>query len=206
MLKNSGIILFVGLLSSCGGGGGDAAPVATAPANSSGFPSVAGRYSFNTGTFNFTCSDGSTGTNPALALNVDVTQNANALTLVSTSAGSSTPGLTVIDSTGTTGNVAADSSFILNQTTTANITGISGTVVLSYNQTGSFTSSGWSGTYTYSASSASFGSCTYVASYTGTKVTSKPSLARKEFNLNNDLPTDIYDQFSIIGSLLGTIN
>ena len=186
------------ILSACSSGGGDSTPTSTNP---SGFPDVAGRYSFNTSTFNISCSDGSTGTNPAIALNFDVIQNVNVITLVNTNAAGGIPGITIIDSTDTTGNVQTNSSFIITQITTANIDGISGTVNLNYNTTGSFSSNGWSGTYTYTASSASLGSCTFTGSFTGTKITAaKPITTSKQINKNNELPIDIYDQFSIIGS------
>ena len=200
-MKNIYIIsILTIILSACSSGGGDSSPAST---NSSGYPDVAGRYSFNTGTFNISCSDGSTGTNPAIALNFDVIQNANVITLVNTNAAGGIPGITFIDSTDATGNVQTNSSFIITQITTANIDGISGTVNLNYNQTGSFLSNGWRGTYTYTASSVSLGSCTFTASFTGSKITTPAArVSSKSINENNELPVNIYDQFSIIGSSL----
>jgi hypothetical protein len=200
MLKKSFMVLCLINLMACSGGGSS-----SAPANSSSFPDVAGRYSFNTDTLDFSCSDGAVGTNPAIALNFDVTQSANVITLKNTNAGSGIPGVTVIDSTGLTGNVQTNSSFIITEIATANIDGISGTVNLNYNQTGSFSSNGWSGTYTYTASSATIGSCTFTTSFTGSKIsTSTAKISSILINENNDLPVNIYDQFSIIGSSLAT--
>jgi hypothetical protein len=187
-------------LTACGGGGGDASPTST---NSSGFPNVAGRYSFNTGTVSVSCSDGATSTNPAIALNFDVTQNANVITLANTNESGNIPGITIIDSTDSAGNVQQNSSFITTQIATANIDGISGTVNLNYNLTGSFSSNGWSGTYAYTASSASLGSCTFTTSFTGSKITTTAAkISAAKINENNELPVNIYDQFSIIGSSL----
>lgn len=192
------ILILSIILTACGGG--DSSPTST---NSSGFPDVAGRYSFNTGSVSFSCSDGSTGTNPAIALNFDVTQNANVITLANTNASGNIPGITIIDSTDSAGNVQENSSFIVTQIATANIDGISGTVNINYNVTGSFTSSGWSGTYTYTASSASFGSCRFTTSFTGSKITTaRASLTSNEINESNSYPIDFYDQFGIIGSFI----
>lgn len=190
MFRIAVIVFLASVISACGGGGAG---------GSSNFPDVSGRYSFNTSPFNYSCSDGATGTNPALALNFDVFQNVNVITLVNLNSGG-IPGITILDSTATTGNVQSDSSFIVTQITTAIIDGISGTVNLFYNMTGRISSNGWSGTYTYTASSASLGSCTFAASFTGTKITVlKPNLVSKQLNENN-YPVSIYDQFSIIGS------
>ena len=188
------------ILSACSSEGGDSTP---APTNLSGFPDVAGRYSFNTDTFNISCSDGSTGTNPAIALNFDVIQNVNVITLVNTDATGGIPGITFIDSTDTTGNVQTNSSFIVTQIATADIDGISGTVNVNYNLTGSFSSNGWSGAYTYIASSAPSGSCTFTTLFTGTKIiASAVIISSTKINEYNELPVNIYDQFSIIGSSL----
>ena len=186
-------------LSSCGSDSD------TATNNSSGYPDVAGRYSFNTSTFNISCSDGSSGTNPAIALNFDVTQNANVITLVNTNAAGGIPGITFLESTDATGNIQTNSSFIITQIATATFDGISGIVNLSYNQTGSFTSTGWSGTYTYTATSATLGSCTFTASFTGSKIITANSInTSKQINEKQSFPVDIYDTFSIIGSSIGT--
>ena len=198
MIKYLFIIASALAVSACGGGGGGGSPPST---NSSGFPDVAGRYPLNTSSFNVSCSDGSAGTNPPIALNLDVTQSVNAIRLTNTSSGGGAPSITIIESTSMTGNVETNASFITNQHATANLDGISGIVRLNYNITGNFSSNGWSGTYKYTASSSSLGTCTYTASFSGTKITAaKADLASKQINDNYGLPVDFYDQFSIIGS------
>jgi hypothetical protein len=186
-------------LMACGGGSSSS----STPTNSSSFPDVAGRYSFNTDTLDFSCSDGAIGINPAIALNFDVTQNANVITLKSINAGSGIPGITVIESTGLAGNVQTNSSFIITEIVTANIDGISGTVSLNYNLAGSFSSNGWSGIYTYIVSSAPIGTCTFTTLFNGSKITTSiAKISSIPINENNELPVNIYDQFSIIGSSL----
>lgn len=183
------------LISGCSGGGGGT----VAPTTASSFPNVVGSYSFNTSVFNMTCTDGSTATNPALALNFNVTQNANQITIVNTSVTGGIPGITIIDISDPIGNVQTNGTFILNQTATANFTGISGTVTLSYNQTGTFTTGGWSGTYTYTATAPSLGgSCTFKASFTGDKIVTGVQIESTLIDLNG-LPPDIYDTYGHIG-------
>lgn len=194
-------MLFI-LLSGCGGSGDDSTPTAT---NQSGFPAVAGRYSLNTSTFKISCSDGSTATTPAIALNFDISQNANVITLLNTNSSSSVPGITVIDSTANTGNVQENSSFITTQIITATIDGISGKTHVNYNLTGSFTSNGWSGTYTYIVSPATSGSCTCTAPFTGTKITSAKAdnISNPSYNIESN-PLNTYDSFSMIGTYMAT--
>ncbi len=184
--------------------GGDSAPASTT--NQTGFPEVAGRYSFNTNTVSVSCTDGSTTTNPAIALNFDVTQNANVITLVNTNAAGGVPGITFLDSTNATGNVQTNSAFIVTQISTASITGISGTVTLNYNITGNFISNGWNGTYAYTMNAASLsGSCTFTTSFSGTKITTVTTakILNTAYGFE-DIPIDLYDTFSMIGSSMAT--
>jgi len=189
------------LIQSCSSGGGDSTPAPTTT-NSTGFPEVSGRYSFNTSTFNISCSDGSTATNPAIALNFDITQNANVITVVNTNASGGIPGITILDTTGTTGNVQTDSSFIATQISTATITGITGTVSLNYNISGKFTSNGWSGTYIYNMSTASLGTCTFTSPFSGSKISAVTAakISNAPYDFEN-VQIDLYDSFSAIASL-----
>lgn len=197
MLKTILVSVVIVLLHGCGGGD---------DSNASSFPNVAGRYSFNTGNFDVSCSDGSKTTNPALALNFDVVQNVNVITLVNANAPVNVPGITVVDSTNATGNVETDSSFIVTQITTATIDGISGTVTLTYNIEGVFNTNGWSGTYTYFAASPGLGgTCSFKAPFSGTKIaSSRISPSSQELRKFEGLTVDFYDSFSILGSLVAT--
>lgn len=161
--------IFSAILTACGGGGGGGAT--SSATDSSDYPSIAGRYSFNTDQINMSCSDGSSDIIPALALNFELTQDVNVVALLNANALSGIPGITFIESTDLTGNVQANSSFIINQISTAYIDGISGAAYLNYNLTGSFYGNGWSGSYTYSISSAESGSCTFTTVFTGSKIT-----------------------------------
>ncbi len=84
-MKKKGLVVFVcvflitGLIAFCGrGGGGGTAPAPQTwlgPANSSGFPDVAGTYALTTSTIKYSCTDGSSGISPAVELNLVVTQS-----------------------------------------------------------------------------------------------------------------------------------
>ena len=187
------VIIF---LAACGGGGGSTTPTET---NSSGFPEVAGRYSFNTSNFSVSCSDGSTGTNPPVALNIRVSQTENSLLLENLSIGPGVPGITIISANNAQGNIQKDSSFIINQIIIADINGI-GRTTLNYSWTGNFSSSGWSGTYRYSST---FGldSCTFISTFTGDRIGSKEEIQIAENNSSYDFPVDIYDRFGVLAKL-----
>jgi hypothetical protein len=205
MIKNITLLSLVSLffVVGCGGGGGGGdAPEST---NSSGFPDVAGRYSFNTSAIGVSCTDGSTATNPAIALNFDIVQTDNQITLVNTNAAGGIPGITIIDSTDASGNVQKNSKFITSQITTATIDGIAGTVSLNYNVSGTFTSTGWSGTYTFTATSGILGTCTFSSTFTGDKINVSVALRGAVLSPAYDLeglPVDIYDSFSKIAASL----
>lgn len=207
LVKVAASVLLLIALSACGGGGGGGGGSSSIELNASGFPGVVGRYSFNTSTFDVSCSDGSAGTNPGLGLNFDISQNANVITLINTNTSGGVPGITIIDSTAATGNIQENASFIVSQIVTATIDGIVGTVTLNYNISGRFTSNGWSGTYIYTASAASFGSCTFESTFTGTKITTPTAASltnSKSLYYIESYPLDIYDSFSIIGSYMAT--
>jgi hypothetical protein len=141
------------------------------PTNSSGFPDVAGSYSFVTKTFSASCSDGSGDTSPAVSFNMGVTQNVNELSLINTSSSGVRPGITILESTGWGGLIQKNRSFNANQTATARQSGISGILNVSWNMSGTFTNNSWSGNYTVKISSVSFGeSCTYSTTFSGTKI------------------------------------
>jgi len=58
-------------------------------------------------------------------------------------------GFTVLEKSETTGNVNRDGSFILNKTVRARVDEYEVEVMIYYTASGTFTSSGWSGDYTY---------------------------------------------------------
>ena len=190
MIKIIIVSILAIFVSACSSGSNDSTST-----EASNFPNVAGRYSFNTSAFSFSCSDGSTGSNPPIAVNFDVSQNVNEIVLLNVNSGGNFPGITFIDSTDLAGNVQANYSFIATQIATANVDGIRGTVNLKYTLEGDFSSNGWSGTYTYSASSPSLGSCTFTATFNGSKIIMGSSDSSAErANESNYFPVNIYDQ------------
>jgi hypothetical protein len=199
------------LLAACGGGGvsNDVAPSGggggSPEPGESGFPDVAGRYSFNTNQIGVSCSDGSSTSNPPIALNFDILQEVNVITMFNTNT-DGVPGITFIESTDASGNVQMDSSFIITQNALATISGISGTVNVAYNITGSFSGDGWSGNYVYTASSTSLGSCTFTTNFTGTKIPDSVSAisVSESLDTTQGYPLDIYDSFSVLGSSMAT--
>lgn len=195
------ISLAFSVLVGCGGGGDSSAPL---PLGNSGFPEVSGRYSFNTGQVRMVCTDGSRATNPALALNFDVDQNANEITLSSTVSVGATPGLTVTNSSVAAGNVRPNSSFIVNQFAVARIDNVSGEVNISYNISGSFNQGGWSGSYSYNISSSSSGACDFTTAFSGTKISSaKVFIATPSLTEYKSVYANQYDSYGDVGSLIG---
>lgn len=191
--------LLVVFLFSCGSSGGDGPkPINT---NSSGFPDIAGRYSFNTAAISGSCDGGPVSYSPALALNFNITQDVNVITFVSDNVGGEIPGITIIEATDLSGNIRKDATFIVGQIITAEIVDIVGTVLITYSLSGKFIATGWSGSYEYKAID-SLGPCTYKTTFSGDKIT--PSLFKAEKNISekeNGLAIETYDSFgAIVGS------
>ena len=187
-------LLFL-LLPACGGGD-DAAP-AGPPPNESGYPNVVGTYAFNTTTFNYSCTDGETGTSPAVSFNIGISQSLNSLTLLNKSTGG-TPGVTILESSGMTGNVTKSSSFTTSETATALVDGITGQVTIIWNLSGQFTSSSWSGNYQFTATGIGF-SCTYKSTFSGEKISAQASLT----TIKTAPQMDVYDPYHAIGQTPG---
>jgi len=207
--KLSIILTLAFVMSACGGGGGgngSGNSTNTIPLNAAGFPNVAGNYSFNTKDVSYSCTDGSSGTNTPIALNFTVSQTDNTLTLTQTGSTGTIPGFTVTSITAAAGNVQKNAQFIINQSATATSTLIPGTLSVTYNTTGTFTTTGWSGTYKYSLYSAAYNAtCNFTTTFTGDKIAAALSALTKQ-NLEyirQNLPLDIYDSFSILGSSMG---
>jgi len=138
------------LLTGCGGGdGGDGSSDFTY--TPSGFPQVAGRYSLNTGTWTWTTM-GQSGSFGPTALTLDISQVDNHLTGVNPyldlQSGDQYMGFTLREESGVSGNVQKDGNFTITSSLRGSMDGV-GEVRVDYTLVGSFTSSGWSGTYTY---------------------------------------------------------
>ena len=157
------LAVLAGVMCGCdgggGGGGGD---------GGSGLGNVSGTYSFSTDTFDWTSTDGSSGSTPAVAFNAQVTQDGNTIVLISDSP--DTPGFVIIDESEMTGLIESDGSFIANSTLIGEMAGIPGRIDIRYTLEGQFTDSGWAGDYTYVASVLDEGvSFTYVTRFRGDK-------------------------------------
>jgi len=166
-----GGLLVVLLLVSCGGGGGggggSSSPSWNGPVNAAGFPDVDGKYSFNTGNISYTCTDGTKGTVSAVALNFEISQNANQL-LFYNPAASLIPGITIIESNNLTGNIEKTGYFIANQRVVAIINPLLGTNTINYNLSGYFNLTGWNGNYEYVGYNDYYNvSCTNNSTFTG---------------------------------------
>ncbi len=167
------LMVAVGLVA-CGGGGGDSSSSPTqqwnGPVDGSGYPVVAGTYAFTTGTVTMKCSDNSTGTGPALSMNVIVSQSQNAITL--TQANPIVPaGLTITSQTPMAGTVDTSGNFVMNESLVATLNGVPGDINVSYNVTGTFSPTNWTGVYIYTAYFTAYnGSCTYATTFSGNKL------------------------------------
>lgn len=195
-MKNVMILVcpFILMLSACGGGSSDSD-------DATDYPDVAGRYSFDTDDFDFTCSDGATGTESPISLILNITQDENQISFINESFSErhDISDITFIESTGLNGNVKEDGSFVATEIATVQIDEISGDVTVTYNLSGIFNENGWSGTYVYDAVS-SIGSCSFVSSFTGSIILSKPGELYSGEIYYEDYPVDIYDSFNVIGS------
>jgi hypothetical protein len=187
------------LVVGCGGGSGDESP--SIPLGDGGFPNVAGRYSFNTSAVRMSCTDGATATNPPIALNLDVSQSGNVITLANADGAGGVPGIDVVERSDATGNVQPNARFIVNQAVSARIDGVSDTVSIIYSTTGRFSISGWSGTYEYSIASASVGTCRFVSSFNGSRLNStKRTAAPLTLAYRLSIFDVLYDQDGVIGA------
>lgn len=189
------VILTTVALSSCGSGGEvDNQPEDT---NTAGYPDVAGRYSFNTSDFDVSCFDGSTGTNPPIALDLVIYQTGNAIRMEPFVFSSSD--IRAMDSTDPQGHVQKDSTFNVNLYITNDSDSL-GTYTINYTWTGNFTSNGWNGSYRYSMG-IGLDSCTFTSTFTGDKVGSKQITQSSETAYFFEYPADIYDSYSLLAKV-----
>ena len=169
-------ICIVGIASiislSCGGGGGDGGGGSTSTSswkgsfNSDGYPEVAGEYSFKTSTFSVACSDGSSGPSDSLSMTLDIAQKGYQLKLASYNPLPSN--ITISQENELSGTVDYDGNFILSRSIVAAITGYSGNFTVTYTVKGTFSTSGWSGTYQFTMyNDVDKASCTATATFTG---------------------------------------
>jgi hypothetical protein len=135
------------LLSSCGGGDSDSGSSWTGQTNSSGFPEVAGTYSLIADGVKYTCTDNSSGEVGPISVDVAVTESANVLTIRNSNAQAELPGVTVLQTTDNTGDIAHDATFTTTKTLTAQVAGLTGNVVYDLTLQGQFSPSGWAGNY-----------------------------------------------------------
>jgi hypothetical protein len=182
------------LTAACGGGG-------NSDSSNTTIPSVAGFYSFDTNRIPFECTDGSRGELPPISLGVEVIQNENRIAILNDTVDNPV-GFNIIESSLLQGNVQPNSNFNANSAAIAIFDGLPGNVNLSYNLNGRFTTSGWSGSYEYSALLLSqMVSCTYRTNFFGSKLNPLTFSAQMELQLW--APHDIYDSQGIIGRSLG---
>jgi len=158
------------LLSSCGGGS-DSSSSWNGPNNSSGFPEVAGTYSLIADGVQFTCTDNSSGEAGPVSIDLTVTESANVLTIHNPNPQAELPGVTVLQTTDDTGDVARDATFTTTKSVTAQVAGLTGDALVNLTLQGQFSPSGWTGTYNIRFTSLSLGSsCTYTYVFSGDKI------------------------------------
>lgn len=177
IVKMSAVIFSFLLLLACGGGGGEGGESETSPApwagnvNAAGYPDVVGLYSMNVSAGRAVCTDGSTGAEPALAMNLNITQTDNRILLKSTSQADTPAGWTILQRDDLDGNVDLAGNFTVDQHLTMKDASVLGSNTLTYTTTGTFTSYGWAGTYQLTIYNDFYKvSCTATASFQGAKI------------------------------------
>ena len=129
---------------------------------------------------------------PPVALNFTLVQSVNMI-FPSQIAPNPIPSINVLQRSGLSGNVTRNGDFLITEVTTATVSGISGTVTFTYTLQGSFSLTGWTGTYRFRAVF-SGGFCDYVAPFSGARLSPVPlgialySAARPD--VQGVLPTD----------------
>jgi len=178
-INTSILVILALLLTACGGGGGSSdSGGGSGGETASGFPDVSGNYSFTTSRIDYTCSDNSAGSVPALSLNLGVIQD-NSMLRVPQAA--PVPGLEILDDPGLSGNVATDGSFVMQKDVRAYIEVVDSQASVTYSLSGDFSSNGWSGDYEYSVVLDDLMlACTYVSTFTGSRTASVTNLAVRE--------------------------
>ena len=172
--------------------------------NSTDLPYVAGVYSFNTERVSVNCDDGSSTTNPAIALEFKVLQNFSQIDLENAIPSGGIPGVNIVSTTGASGSLRSDSSFDLAQSSTATFTGVTDDIALNYSITGSFTGNGWSGNYTFTADSSVFGFCRFSTQFSGTRIDAGlRAIHSTQLLRHENVAFGFYDSSGVMISLLG---
>jgi hypothetical protein len=164
---DSFIVFIILIFISCTGGNNDSIPISNlgGRVNSAGYPDVSGNYSFITGEISYTCSKGSSGTSPPIAINFIMAQTDNQL---SANISELPTGFTIIDGSELAGYIQKTGKFTMDQNLTVTIDSIPGSNVITYNISGNFHFSGWAGDYTYNVfNDYSNDTCTYTTTFTG---------------------------------------
>jgi hypothetical protein len=187
------LILGVSLITGCGSSGGGSSGF-DGTFNADGFPDVRGKYSLTTKQFSVSCTDGSSSTSDAFTGNYTITQSINSLTLTSNNNTVLPSSVTVISAGATTGNVEKSGSFIITEIDEVQVSGTPGNITLTFHQSGSFTASGWSGTFKFTEFFQSLAvSCTFTAPFSGNKISSSTSLAVEPGNDFHDQKPGLYE-------------
>lgn len=177
-MKKFVLVLCVSLfLCACGGGRGSASSASSSiPTNSAGFPDVAGVYAFKSDGGTFNCSDGERVPYFAEATNIVVSQTGNVVTFTGTST-TPTPsaGMTWTYVDLPSGNIDRSGGFVITGSRSGNITSPLAFVVEYDTITGTFTTSGFSGTISISKSTSlvsetASGTCDSSNAVTGEKL------------------------------------
>jgi hypothetical protein len=167
MSTSCSLMAFVFLILISCSGSTDSIPLANlgGKVNASGYPDVAGNYSFNTDAISYTCAKGGSGTSSPLAQNYAITQTDNQL---SATYSALPAGVTLTESSDMNGAIEKTGNFVMSQTVTATIASISGSNVITYHISGNFNPYGWTGYYTYDIfNNYSNDTCTYKTTFTG---------------------------------------
>lgn len=154
------LVLFLLFLTACGGGG-SATKITVQKLD------VNGKYSFTTSSISYTCSDSSSGKIDPLSFNLTAITTGN--TIVLSGDGGTTTGITIDEADPLSGTVESDNTFVTNANVTGSITGV-GKVLIHYHLSGTFTETGWSGDYNYTATGVdTVFTCEYKSTFSGTK-------------------------------------
>jgi hypothetical protein len=164
ILRNS-LLISAAILSGCGADSSDS----NGTVGLNDVTNVSGNYSLITSAISTECSDGSTSTEPAIALSGQVIQTGNKVEFINDNNGD-IAGITIIESDRTTGIIESNGKFIMTTATLVQQEGIDGNITISNNLSGYFNDTGWSGDYQYSLFYHDLSaSCTFMTTFYGSK-------------------------------------
>ncbi|MBL4796604.1 MAG: hypothetical protein JKY50_04255 [Oleispira sp.] len=164
-ILRSSILISAAILSGCGGDSSDSND--TVGLND--VTNVSGNYSMITSAISTECSDGSTATEPAIALSGQIIHTDNKVEFIGDD-NEGTAGQTIIETDRATGIIESNGKFIITKVVLAQVEGIEGNLTYSFNHSGYFNDTGWSGDYQYSVFFHNLSaSCTSQTTFYGTK-------------------------------------